>query len=233
MPNQLCDINLKPRKQADHHAGQHRGQHDVSTWILRLFGQRGYAIQADVRKDGNGCASEEPRVSECLWIVERAREEIWVTVRMAKNVAGRGDEHDYDNGAHGRSHARINPRRRFDAAYIQQRKNTCEEDLPSPYGQAGCKVVGLLRAPDRADEGGKHVVHHHAPAADVARSWVDFLGHIRERGTGDGRRRRHPPVADPRKQHSYHGDENGGLTTASTPIASSPPRQNSAPPPDS
>src|SRR5260370_18502937 len=138
---------------------------------------------------------------------------------MDKNVAGRGDEHDYDNGGYGRSHARITPRRRFDAAYIQQRKNTCEEDLPSPYGQAGGKVVGLLRAPDRADEGIKHIVHHHAPARDVAGSWVDFLGHIRERGTGAGIRPRHAPVADPRKQHSYHGDENGGDYMAMTAIA--------------
>ena len=138
---------------------------------------------------------------------------------VAKDVARRGDEYDYDNSAHQRSHARVHSRRRFYAAYIQQRKNTCEENLPSPDGNTGGKVVGLLRAPDRADEWIEHVIHHHAPARDIARGRVDFLSHVREGGTGAGVGPRHAAVADPRQKHSHHGDENGGDHMAMPAIA--------------
>src|SRR4029077_3039547 len=107
-----------------------------------LFGQRGNAIEPYVCQDCDGCASEEPRIGECLWIIERARKEQRVTVRVAKNVASRCHEYDHDNSAHGRSHPRINARGCFDAAYVQQRKDAREEYLPSPLQEAWAHAVG-------------------------------------------------------------------------------------------
>ena len=52
--------------------------------------------------------------------------------------------------------------------------------------------------------------------------WVDFLRHIRERGTGAGIGPSHAAVADSRKKHSHHGDEDGGDHMAVTAIAECP-----------
>ena len=138
---------------------------------------------------------------------------------VAKYVASRCDEYDYDDGAHRRSHPRVYARRRLNAAYVQQRKNTRKENLPSPYRKARGKVMGLLRAPDRADKWIEHVVHHHAPPRNVSCGGMNFLGHIREGRTSARIGACHASVADPREQHAHHGNENGCDHVAMTAIA--------------
>jgi len=84
-----------------------------------MVGERGNAIETYIRQDGNGCAPEESRVRESLWIVERTRKEHWVIVWVPKYVAGRRNEYDYDDRAHGCGHTRVYPCGRLDAADIQ------------------------------------------------------------------------------------------------------------------
>jgi len=79
--------------------------------------------------------------------------------------------------------------------------------------------MGLLRAPDRANEWIQHVVHHHAPPRNVSCSWMNFLGYICEGRTGARIGACHAAVADSREEHAHHGDENGGDHVAMTAIA--------------
>jgi len=41
--------------------------------------------------------------------------------------------------------------------------------------------MGLLRAPNSADQRIEHVIHHHAPASDVPDARMNLLRHVGER----------------------------------------------------
>ena len=65
----------------------------------------------------------------------------------------------------------------------------------------------------------EHVVHHHAPAGDVAEGGVDLLADVGEGGPGAGIGARHAAVADGGEQHGHHGDQDGGDDVAAAAIA--------------
>src|SRR5262245_30263465 len=68
--------------------------------------------------------------------------------------------------------------------------------------------MGLLTDPDGTDHRIQHVIHHHAPAGDVAECRINLLAHVCECRTRAGIGARLASVANRSKQHGHHGDEN-------------------------
>ncbi len=168
------------RKNADYHASQHRGQHDIAPRIFSLFRQSRDAVETYVRQHRNRSAPEQIAHCESLRIVERPREEMWIAVRMAEDVSNRADEDHYHYGAHSRGQARVYSRRSLDPPKIQQRKRHRENDFPAPIGYRRCKLVRLARAPNYAYQWIHDVIHHHAPTGHIPDRRMDFLRHVCE-----------------------------------------------------
>ena len=66
----------------------------------------------------------------------------------------------------------------------------------------------LFTAPDRADDRVEHVVHDHAPTRNVTERWVNLLAYVGERRPCARIGTRHAAIADRRKKHCNHGDQN-------------------------
>ena len=98
----------------------------------------------------------------------------------------------------------------LDAEDVEEGEDAGEEDGPGPVRHTGSEDVGLLADPDDADHRVEHVVHHHAPAGDVAERGIDLLADVGEGGAGARVGARHAAVADGGEQHRHHGDEDGG-----------------------
>ena len=81
--------------------------------------------------------------------------------------------------------------------------------------------MGLPGAPDGADQRIHDVVHHHAPSRDVPRGWMNFLSDVGKSRTCARINARHSPIADCRRQHRHHSDQNRGYNMAASTIAQS------------
>ncbi len=138
---------------------------------------------------------------------------------MAENVAGRGNKEDRNHHAHARCQRGVHARRGLDALNIQGGKYESKKRRPNAIGNSGSEDVGLLADPDDADHRIEHVVHHHAPSGDVAERGIDLLADIGEGRASAGISPRHAAIADRRKQHGHHGDQNGGDHVAMAAIA--------------
>ena len=71
-----------------------------------------------------------------------------------------------------------------------------------------------LGGESRADQRVEQIIHHHAPAGDVAERGMDFLSDIGVGGSGTGIDARHAAIADGGEQHRHHGDQNRGHDVA-------------------
>ena len=79
--------------------------------------------------------------------------------------------------------------------------------------------MGLSRAPHRTDQRVEHVIHHHAPPRDESNARMNFLSDVSECRTRARIRPRHSSVADPRKQHRHHRDQDRRYYVASSSVA--------------
>ena len=128
---------------------------------------------------------------------------------MSENVTRRSDEKKGDHHPHASRQPGVYPRGSFHSLNVQQSEDNREEDRPGPVGDARRKHVCLLADPDDADHRIQHVIHHHAPAGDIAERRIDFLANIGESRPGAGIRPRHAPIADRGKQHGDHRNQDG------------------------
>src|SRR5438270_9099376 len=106
-PDKLRDVDLSRRKNADHHARQHGGQHYIAPGILSLFGEGGDAVETYVRQYSNGSTTKQVADRESLRIVERPGKKVRICVWMAEDVPNRAHEDNYDHRAHPRGQAGV------------------------------------------------------------------------------------------------------------------------------
>ena len=218
-PDQLRDVDFRGRKQPDRDARQYCRQHDIPPRILGFFGERGNAVKPDVRQHRDGRAAKQRPRAESRRVIERTRKKARIRMGVPENVAHSGGKNHHNHRPHPSCHARVDARRRFHPTDIQQRENRREDDLPSPHRKAWRKIMRLLRAPNRADQRIEHVIHDHAPAGDISRRWMNLLRNVRECRTRARIRARHSSVADPRKQHRHHCDQDRRHHVAFSPFA--------------
>ena len=77
-------------------------------------------------------------------------------------------------------------------------------------GEAGKDIHGGFGAEGGADERIDQIIHHHAPADDIAEGGVHLLADVGVSRTGAGIDPGHAAIADGREEHGDHGDEDGG-----------------------
>ena len=119
------------------------------------------------------------------------------------------EEEDNDEHHAGAKHL-IQPRRGLDAAQIDPGEEGGKDQDPDIIGQAGKDVHRGLAQKAVQISGFEQVIHHHAPADDVAEGGVDLLAYIGISRACAGIDARHAAIADGRKQHGDHGDQNRG-----------------------
>ena len=221
-PDQLRGVNLNRRQNANHQASQHRRQQNIAARVLRFFRERGDTVEADVSEYRDRRPSKDSFRVPQRRVIEGAGVESCAIVWVPEDVACRDHKENCNHHAHPRGQRRVHASRGFYSLDVQQRKRQRKEDSPRRVRYAGSKYMRLLAAPDGANDGIEHVVHHHAPAGDVTECGIDFLANVSEGRAGARISARHAAIADGGEQHRHHGDQDGGNDMPASAIAEHP-----------
>ena len=136
-----------------------------------------------------------------------------------RDVADCLREKDDNHDAHSQGEQRIHAAGGSYGAQIEQREQNDKRDSPRRIGHTGHDILRGRAAPDGADDRVKQIVHEHGPTNNIAQQRVQFLANIGVGGAGAGVNTGHAPIAEGGKEHSHHGDEDGGDHVAAGNIA--------------
>ena len=209
-PDELPGIDLQRSQQAGNQAGEHRGQQDVAPGIFRFFGERGDAVETNIGERGDGRAGEQRAGGKCCRVIERPGEESRALGRKPVDVTPYEIKQYHDHQGHGAGQHFVDARGGAHAAQVERGKKRGKKHHPDGVGNVRSEISRSLAAPDGADQRVEHVIHGHAPAADVAQRGVQLAAHVSVGGAGAGIEPRHAPVTGRGEQHGHHGDEHGG-----------------------